>query len=119
LAANAIRHTTERDGLVRLEVQATGPDRVRFAVIDDGPGIDSGERERIFERFHRTDPARSRAEGGAGLGLAIVRAIAEAHSGEVHAVEPAPGDHGARVELTLPAFTPAPAARRAARTPVV
>ena len=48
---------------------------------DDGPGIPAGERERVFERFYRTDPPRSRAVGGAGLGLAIVRAIAEAHHG--------------------------------------
>jgi signal transduction histidine kinase len=119
LAANAIRHTVEGDGLVRLAVQADPPGRVRFAVIDDGPGIHPAERERIFERFHRTDPARSSAEGGAGLGLAIVRAIAEAHHGDVRAVEPAQGQRGARVELRLPAFTPAPAARRVARTPVV
>jgi signal transduction histidine kinase len=119
LAANAIRHTAENEGLVRLEVQADGPDRIRFTVIDDGPGIEPGERERIFERFHRTDPARSRAEGGAGLGLAIVRAIAEAHHGDVRAAEPAPGQRGARVELRLPAFAPATAPRRSARTPVV
>jgi signal transduction histidine kinase len=119
LAANAIRHTAEGDGLVRLEVEARGPDRVRFAVIDDGPGIQPPERERIFERFHRTDPARSRAEGGAGLGLAIVRAIAEAHGGDVRAVEPRPGQPGARVELELPRFVPAPALKRVSRAPVV
>ena len=60
----------------------------------------------MFERFHRTDPARSRAEGGAGLGLAIVRAIAEAHHGEVRAVEPRRARGGARIELVLPGFEP-------------
>jgi two-component system, OmpR family, sensor kinase len=119
LAANAIRHTAEGEGLVRLEVHTDGPGRVRFVVIDDGPGIAAPERERIFERFHRTDPARSRDEGGAGLGLAIVRAIAEAHHGDVRAVEPAPGETGARVELRLPGFAPQPAIRRATRTPVI
>jgi signal transduction histidine kinase len=119
LAANAIRHTAEKVGIVRLEVQARGPDRIRFAVIDDGPGIDAAERERIFERFHRTDPARSRSQGGAGLGLAIVRAIAEAHGGDVRAVEPGTGQPGARVELELPRFVPAPALKRVTRTPVV
>ncbi|MEO6858830.1 MAG: ATP-binding protein, partial [Solirubrobacteraceae bacterium] len=119
LAGNAIRHTVEGGGLVRLEVEATGTDHVRFAVLDDGPGIAPSERERVFERFHRTDPARSRADGGAGLGLAIVRAIAEAHGGEVIAVEPRPGEKGARVELRLPGFRASPSTRRTARAPVV
>ena len=103
LASNSIDHTAEKTGLVRLEVEPVVSDRIRFAVIDDGPGIPVGERERVFERFHRTDSGRSRAAGGAGLGLAIVRAIAEAHGGEVRAAEPLDGI-GARVELVLPGF---------------
>ncbi|HUO70269.1 MAG TPA: HAMP domain-containing sensor histidine kinase [Solirubrobacteraceae bacterium] len=106
LARNAIEHTTEATGLVRLELDPLAPDKLRFAVIDDGPGIPAAERERIFERFHRTDPARSRSAGGAGLGLAIVRAIAEAHSGQVRARATRDG-RGARVELILPGFQPA------------
>ncbi len=105
LARNAIDHTAAGSGLVRLEVQRVAPDALRFAVIDDGPGIPAAGRERIFERFHRVDPARTRAAGGAGLGLAIVLAIAEAHGGEVLAGD-APHGHGAVVELTLPRFTP-------------
>jgi two-component system OmpR family sensor kinase len=73
---------------------------VRFAVIDDGPGIPAAERDRVFERFHRTDSSRSRLAGGAGLGLAIVRAIAEAHHGTVRAGASAQG--GARIEIDLP-----------------
>jgi two-component system, OmpR family, sensor kinase len=103
LARNAIEHTAAATGLVRLEVERVGPNKLRFAVSDDGPGIPLAERERIFERFHRTDPARSRAAGGAGLGLAIVRAIAEAHGGTVRARDPHNGS-GARVELLLPGF---------------
>ena len=76
-----------------------------ICVEDDGPGIARPERERIFERFHRTDAARSRNSGGAGLGLAIVRAIAEAHGGEVRAGEPASGK-GTFVELVLPGYEP-------------
>jgi two-component system, OmpR family, sensor kinase len=119
LAGNAIEHTTAPDGLVRLEVAPTSTGGVRFTVLDDGPGIPASERERIFTRFHRTDPARSRAAGGAGLGLAIVRAIAEAHRGSVCARDPRAGDieahragesdrgaAGARIELTLPGFRP-------------
>jgi signal transduction histidine kinase len=78
-------------------------DSVRFTVLDDGPGIPSGERERVFERFHRVDAARSRAAGGAGLSLAIVRAVAEAHGGYVEAAD-RNGTPGARVELVLPGF---------------
>ncbi len=105
LARNAIAHTEEPAGLVRLELQRVAPDRLRFAVVDDGPGIPAAERERVFERFHRVDPARSRSDGGAGLGLSIVQAIAEAHGGTVRAVDPASG-RGAQVELVLPGFAP-------------
>jgi two-component system OmpR family sensor kinase len=105
LARNAIEHTEPGSGLVRLEVERVAPDRIRFAVTDNGPGIPVAERQRVFERFHRTDPARTRSAGGAGLGLAIVRAIAEAHIGEVRAVDTRAG-RGARVELLLPGFRP-------------
>jgi two-component system OmpR family sensor kinase len=127
LLANAIAHTAPEHGLVRLDVERTGkqghgprpvhPDLerpegrgqgrewVRFVVQDDGLGIPAEQRERVFDRFHRTDTARDRASGGTGLGLAIVRAIAEAHGGQVAASESFAG--GARVELKLPGFTPA------------
>jgi signal transduction histidine kinase len=103
LARNAIEHTAEHDGLVRLDVSLFGSGRIRFEVSDDGPGIPDHERERVFERFHRTDSGRTRAAGGAGLGLAIVRAIAEAHRGTVR-VRDASGNQGASVELVLPGF---------------
>ena len=105
LARNAIEHTAEADGLVHLDVTSLAPDRIRFEVSDDGPGIPAHERERVFERFHRTDTGRTRATGGTGLGLAIVRAIAEAHKGTVR-VRDAPNGHGASVELVLPGFHP-------------
>jgi two-component system, OmpR family, sensor kinase len=103
LARNAIEHTSEHDGLVRLDVRALAPNRVSFVVSDDGPGIPEHERERVFERFHRTDSGRTRTTGGAGLGLAIVRAIAEAHRGLVRVREPRDG-RGASIELVLPGF---------------
>jgi signal transduction histidine kinase len=105
LARNAIEHTDERDGLVRLDVRPLALDRIRFTVTDDGPGIPEHERERVFERFHRTDTGRTRAGGGAGLGLAIVRAIAEAHRGSVR-VGDSPDGRGAALELVLPGFKP-------------
>ncbi len=102
LIVNAIEHTADLDGLVRLEVEDLGGGWVRFAVEDDGCRIDARERERVFDRFHRTDAARDRASGGAGLGLAIVRAIAQAHGGHVAAAEGRAG--GARIELRLADF---------------
>ena len=104
LARNSIEHTAEQQGLVRLDVRPLAPDRICFLVSDDGPGIPVQERERVFERFHRTDSGRARAAGGAGLGLAIVRAIAEAHKGNVRVREPRDG-RGAAVELVLPGFS--------------
>ncbi|HEY1712213.1 MAG TPA: HAMP domain-containing sensor histidine kinase [Solirubrobacteraceae bacterium] len=103
LIRNAVEHTRAPDGLVRLEVTARPGQIVRFVVLDDGPGIEDKEFEQVFERFHRTDDDRSRKTGGAGLGLAIVRAIARAHGGEARAVSATghAGD-GARLELELP-----------------
>ncbi len=111
LLANAIEHTAPEDGLVRLNVEALASDGLRFLIDDDGPGITADERERIFDRFHRIDAARDRASGGAGLGLAIVRAIAEAHGGSVAADE-APGG-GARLVLALSGFSAGPPRGRA------
>ena len=105
LARNAIEHTDEHDGLVRLDVTGVSPDSIRFAVLDDGPGIPPSERDRVFERFHRTDGGRTRStSGGAGLGLAIVRAIAEAHKGSVSVADH--NGRGAEIELVLPGFEP-------------
>ena len=54
-----------------------------LTIEDDGPGVDPEDRDRIFERFARLDDARTRDEGGAGLGLAVVRSIAERSGGRV------------------------------------
>jgi two-component system, OmpR family, sensor kinase len=102
LIGNAIEHTADGEGLVRLRVDTLDGGRVEFAVEDDGGGIAPDQRERVFDRFHRTDTARDRASGGTGLGLAIVRAIAQAHGGRVLAT--AARDGGARIELELPGF---------------
>jgi two-component system OmpR family sensor kinase len=102
MVANAIEHTAVERGLVRIRVEAASNERVRFLIEDDGPGIPADQRERVFDRFHRTDHARDRASGGTGLGLAIVRAIAEAHGGRVAAGESPEG--GARIEFELPGF---------------
>jgi two-component system OmpR family sensor kinase len=98
LLRNAIAHTDE-DGVIELGVHAADG-RVRFLVDDDGPGIPVDQRAAIFDRFHRLDGGRSRDAGGAGLGLAIVAAIAAAHGGHVWADEAPAG--GARVVLEIP-----------------
>ena len=87
---------------------------VRFTVSDDGPGIPAEQRERIFDRFHRTDEARDRVAGGAGLGLAIVQAIAEAHGGSVRAVAPVVA--GPASSWTSPGRCWRPGDRRTGRT---
>jgi two-component system, OmpR family, sensor kinase len=112
LMSNAIEHTAAERGLVRMRVELLPSQRIRFLVEDDGPGIPVEQRERVFDRFHRTDAARDRASGGTGLGLAIVRAVAEAHGGRVAAGSSPEG--GARIELELPRFS---AARPRAVTP--
>jgi signal transduction histidine kinase len=120
LIGNAIDHTADEHGLVRMLVQEVPGGRIRFAVEDDGPGIPVTQRKRVFDRFYRTDAARDRASGGTGLGLAIVSAIAEAHGGAVAAGRSPEG--GARIEIELPRFTtgghvthaPAPVGRKAA-----
>ena len=97
LVVNAIRHSGSKD--IRLAVK---PDEsaVRLVVEDHGSGIPPAHRERVFERFHRVDAARSAETGGAGLGLAIVRRIARLHGGDVTLEAAAPS--GCRFVLTLP-----------------
>jgi signal transduction histidine kinase len=95
LTDNAARHAT---GRIEFRVDRRQSDAV-VDVVDDGPGIPAADRMRVFERFVRLDPSRRRAGGGAGLGLAIARDIAEAHGGELSVV---PGDRGAHLQLRLP-----------------
>ena len=82
---------------------------MRFIVDDDGPGIPPDQRAAVFDRFRRLDGGRARDAGGAGLGLAIVQAIAHAHGGRVWA-DAAPSG-GARFVLEIPMRPVAPALR--------
>jgi signal transduction histidine kinase len=83
---------------VRVERRAG---EAHLLVEDDGPGVPADALERVFDRFSRLDRARSRAHGGAGLGLAIVRHVAEAHGGHADASNRPTG--GACFRVRLPA----------------
>ena len=76
-------------------------DGVELVVEDDGPGIPSNDRQRIFDRFVRLDEARARDAGGSGLGLAIVEEIVTAHGGTIDVSRSVLG--GARFVVSLPA----------------
>lgn len=92
---------------------------VAIAVADTGEGIAGEHLDQIFERFYRVDPARSRASGGTGIGLAIVRAIVEAHGGTVAAASQGPG-HGATFTIRIPTQGPvsSPHGQAASRIPL-
>ncbi|MER6714110.1 MULTISPECIES: HAMP domain-containing sensor histidine kinase [unclassified Streptomyces] len=96
LLDNAQRHAREA---VTVSVRREG-DRAVVGVADDGDGVPEADRERIFERFVRLDAARSRDDGGAGLGLAIARDVAVRHGGTLTAGQGPAG--GALFELRLP-----------------
>ena len=117
LIENAIDHT-DADGRIELSARLDG-DNVIIAVADSGSGIPANEVGRIFGRFTRVDRGRSRKTGGFGLGLAVVKAIAEAHNGSVR-VESTVGQ-GSVFKLLMPVSADLsrleqPLDRRAART---
>lgn len=100
LIANARRHAGA-EGTVALSAIARGS-RLVVRIDDDGPGIPERERERVFDRFHRSEASRDRGTGGSGLGLAIARTIVELHGGRIWAEESPLG--GARLAFELPRF---------------
>jgi signal transduction histidine kinase len=99
LLENAVAHTEAGD-LIEVSVRLEGGNAV-IAVSDSGCGIPPADLERIFRRFARAEPYRSRETGGFGLGLPVVQAIAEAHHGSVRAHST--GADGATFELVIPA----------------
>jgi signal transduction histidine kinase len=115
LIENAVDHTGV-NGRIELSARRDGG-TVILAVTDSGSGIPPAEIARIFSRFSRIDAGRSRAVGGFGLGLPVVKAIAEAHHGSVY-VRSTPGQ-GSAFELRLPASpTPATPRQRPDQRPV-
>lgn len=99
LLSNALRYTPP-GGQITVDAKRTG-DRVTVTVEDSGSGFSEDDIPRLFEQFYRGEQARTRATGGAGLGLAIARGVVEAHGGRIWA-ENIPGN-GARVSFELPA----------------
>ncbi|MDH4278440.1 MAG: ATP-binding protein [Acidimicrobiia bacterium] len=96
LLSNAVRHANTGVA-VTLHERA---DAIELAIADDGPGVPTEHRDRIFERFARIDGARTRNDGGTGLGLAITKDIIEYHGGTI-AYDPS-WTSGARFVITLP-----------------
>jgi signal transduction histidine kinase len=82
LLDNAIKYSP-KNTLIRIRALHTAPGELAIQVIDQGPGILPEHQPLVFERFYRIDHSRSRLEGGAGLGLSIVRWVAELHEGRV------------------------------------
>ena len=102
LVSNAIRYTPP-GGSVFIHATPV-PDGIQVDIIDSGPGIPSVDAPHIFEHFYRGEKSRSRASGGAGLGLAIARGIVEAHGGKIGFTNQPNG--GTIFSFTLPILPP-------------
>ncbi|KRW91070.1 hypothetical protein SD51_11340 [Alicyclobacillus tengchongensis] len=99
LVQNAAQHTSPANGRIALVVKNV-PGKAQLCVADNGVGVAKEHQVRLFERFYRVDSARSRANGGAGLGLAICKSLVEVHHGEIWC-ESEPGQ-GATFVVELP-----------------
>ena len=104
LLENAVNYSPDKARVV-IGARLDG-DAVEINVVDEGIGIAAKDLDRVFERFYRSDPARSRATGGTGLGLAIVKHVANNHGGSV-SVRSTPG-YGSTFTLRLPAAPDTP-----------
>lgn len=97
--SNAVRYTAEGT-TVTISVRGDG-ESVTLSVADQGPGLTEEQRARVFERFYRIDPSRSRALGGSGIGLAIAKALVGLMDGRIWADSDGPG-RGATFRVALP-----------------
>ena len=106
LVANAIQYSPDNS---RIGIGVSNADGiVEIAVTDQGVGIPDDEKDRVFERFYRSDPARSRNTGGSGLGLSIVKHVAQNHGGDVRVWSQS--GKGSTFTIRLPEASPATAA---------
>jgi signal transduction histidine kinase len=106
LLHNALRHTPEGGAIIVSVEQMQGKTKeIQVRVQDTGEGIAPQQLPCVFERFYRTDQARSRDKRGTGLGLALVKATVEAHGGHIEASSPGAGQ-GSTFTLSLPLVVP-------------
>ena len=98
LVGNAIQHTPPQSPVTVSVTSTAGTGEI--VVADNGPGMTAEQAARVFERFYRTDDARTRARGGTGLGLSIAASLAAAHDGDI-TVDTQPGQ-GAAFHIRLP-----------------
>lgn len=103
LTDNAVKYTPE-GGAIRLRAYSDDPSMVCFQVQDSGIGISAEDAPRIFDRFYRSDPARTRQNGGTGLGLSIAQWIVQRHGGHIDLVSRE--GVGTRMTVCLPAVPP-------------
>jgi two-component system sensor histidine kinase SaeS len=101
LLLNAIRYSPE-GGAIELGVTLEFADLVQVSLADHGPGVHPSDQVRLFERFYRSDPSRTRHTGGSGLGLAIARGLVQLHGGEIGVKGRSDASSGAVFWFTLP-----------------
>lgn len=102
LLDNALRHTPS-GGRVHVSAETVSGE-ARISVTDSGDGLTPDHRDRVFDRFYRTDTSRARDAGGSGIGLTISRSLARAHGGSLTVSSPGPGG-GSTFTLILPSAT--------------
>jgi signal transduction histidine kinase len=102
LLDNAVRHSPN-GGRIVVTAEGNG-EGITIEVADEGPGISEQDKSRVFERFYRSDSARSSSDGGTGLGLAIARWVVDLHGGDIRAEGGRP--RGCRVVVELPQTRP-------------
>ena len=101
LLDNALRHTPTGGAVTISATLSAGTGDVELSVADTGEGIPAAHLPHLFERFYRVDTARDRTHGGSGIGLAIAKALVEAHDGQLTATSPGAG-HGSTFQILLP-----------------